>query len=832
MTNAADTRLAKQGNRKALLRGTAVTAICMAVLVPGVAWGQCATIDGATTRCSTTGDATVKADRLSTTGDEAPALDVMAGGRANVTVGTVTTSGKASPAIEINAATGIALTAGAITTAGDESAGLVAQSGGSIALNIANMAIAGNAAAAIDATSNGGDITFDLGSISGQGDGASVSGVSNGGGVSLSVTGTVTTTTARSFILTAGPATIPVPGSVPAAGPNPPPLPTITYPLTGDPARAGIVAVSIAKGATVSSGGNPAFVVDAQKAFTLTNNGTMARTDTTFGRLIEATGGPATIVNSGTMTGTIQTGDGGDTITNSGTWVVSDWSEFGSAFDPVKEQWVTPQPVDTVINTGTIKVARIDGQQYPGFANVEVFRNSGLIDLRSGATGDELSIFASPVTVPEGAPTVLGQYIASGDATIALDFQFYQGTAMVDTVNLRRPWWWGDRNDMSVSGTTKVLFDVLPGSTPKLVNGLPVILVSSGSTGTFVMAQPMVIGGLKYELLLDTRQNAWALYSAPGAAVLRQTKVPTNVQALWHRSSDVVSAHLRDERDRRWTYSEPRSRVWLQAIADRTTRTESYSATINRIAINDLDFSQRQTVYGFQGGVDTEGPENGDTGVVFGVSAGYLQSTAQFRAVRDKVDADAVNFGWYASLLTGSLYVTASATYAHHSGRNRLAEVVGDGQIRGNSYGLRLEGGMRFGSDSLFIEPSASILYAGTSLNRVTLPIGEVRFDPLISNRATGGVRIGGHRAWGKRDIVFYGGAEVVRELAGDDRSRLFSGGWEVTMPTFRQGTFGRGTLGLNVVDEGGINVFAEGQGLIASDYSGGGGRVGVRVSF
>ncbi|KQR83454.1 hypothetical protein ASG07_06925 [Sphingomonas sp. Leaf343] len=753
-------------------------------------------------------DATIGIDELFTDGADAPALSVVAGRRATIQVGSILTGGDRSAGMIVDAASSISLTAGAITTSGKDAAGIVA-------------------------TSRGGDITMSLGSVSVAAVSTGVSATSYGGGVSVSVAGTtrdgglvdggIVATSGIALDLSALSSTIEV------TGPDATQL--ITFPVTGAPEKAGIVMVTVDRAATVSSIDDTAIAIVAEKASTLTSNGAVTREGWWGNRVIGVQGGATTIVNNGTMTGVIRLTENGDTFTNNGTFTTAGFNAFDD-----NETFVGATPnrgTDTFVNTGTIRVQPdVDFTQYPVFTGVEVFRNSGLIDLRSGTAGDIAFFGRSIVEVGQGQAPILGRYIGSGNASIALDLQFEDNGAFVDTVRFGQlP---GDvgANPLVVSGTTKVILNPLGNRAPKLLIGLPVIFVPSGSTGTFELAQPMSMGGLQYALLYDPRQTAWALYAAPDAAVLRQIKVPTNVQALSTRASDAVSAHLREQRDQRWSEMEPRSGMWLQVVGDSTTRNESYSATVNRIAMTGVDLSQRQSIIGVQAGIGTAGPDAGETGMIFGATAGYLQSTARFRATRDKLKIDAVGLGGYASLLAGPVFLTASASYARHSIDDALDEVGTNGMVRADSYGVRAEGGIRFGNDTFFVEPSASITYTVTSVDRVNLSFGQIAFDDLISNRGTAGARAGGRLPLGERELVFYAGGEAIHEFAGDDQARLASGELEVTLPSYRPGNYGRATLGINVTSETRMTAFAEGHGVFGKGYSGGGGRVGIRIAL
>ena len=51
-------------------------------------------------------------------------------------------------------------------------------------------------------------------------------------------------------------------------------------------------------------------------------------------------------------------------------------------------------------------------------------------------------------------------------------------------------------------------------------------------------------------------------------------------------------------------------------------------------------------------------------------------------------------------------------------------------------------------------------------------------------------------------------------------------------LPNNRIGTYGHGTIGVNIVTNGRVNGFIEASGDASKNYKGGGGRAGLSVSF
>ncbi|VXC93718.1 conserved exported hypothetical protein [Sphingomonas sp. 8AM] len=781
-------------------------------------------------------DATVAAGTLTTDGRDAPGLRVTSGGRATIAVDSIETSGDRSNGIFVDAAGGVSLTADSVRTKGNGAAGIVARAEGAISIDAKQIRIDGVelvekegdeditiAGDAINAETSS-DINVKVGSaaVSQNADEAYNGGViatSTGGGITLNVTGIVENGVVKGGISTLDKSAIDLTASPLADG--------ATASADGDPARAGHVSVVIDKGATVETGWEVAIRLTSEKGSSLTNNGSIVRTSWPADRAIEIAGGAATIVNNGTISGAIQLTDDADTVTNNGTITTNGRIDFGGNILPDQSTGK-----DTLINTGTLTVPTgFDFPHTATFAGVEIFRNSGLIDLRNGLAGDVMQFGATAVdNLPAGTAQPLGQYIASGNAKIGLDLEFAERSGRSDIVRFANS---DAGSALAATGTTKVAFSITAKSlAPVFLTGLPVIYAPSSSPGNFVLETPMEMGGLQYQLLYDNRQSAWALYAAPDATTLRQIKIPANAQALALRSSDTIATHLRDRRDQRWADAEPKGGVWLQAIGDSTTRRENYAATVNRIAVSGIDLSQRQSTYGLQGGIDTAGPEVDESGVILGATAGYLASTAKFRTSGDKIKVDGITLGGYANFLGGPVFINVGANYIHHSIDDRISSTVSAGRLRGDSYSVRLDAGLRLGSETFFVEPSASIGYSLTSVNRVSVSFGDLEFDALVSNQGSAGLRIGGRHPIGSHELVYYAGGDVVHEFAGGDQVRLASGSVEATIPTLRAGSYGRGTIGLNLGGGTRFSSFVEANGIFGKGFNGGGGRVGLRLGF
>jgi hypothetical protein len=80
--------------------------------------------------------------------------------------------------------------------------------------------------------------------------------------------------------------------------------------------------------------------------------------------------------------------------------------------------------------------------------------------------------------------------------------------------------------------------------------------------------------------------------------------------------------------------------------------------------------------------------------------------------------------------------------------------------------------------------------------------------------------------------LTFYASGMAVKEFKGRDGATFVSGPYSLALGNRRIGTYGQGTLGLNVTTPGGIRGFIEGTLDASGDYSGAGGRAGIKIPF
>jgi hypothetical protein len=643
----------------------------------------------------------------------------------------------------------------------------------SVDVTVGTVSTTGGNANGIAAASFGGDVTINAESVLVSGaDSTAIRAFGFGGGTSVSATGAVRSTTATAINIIAGGAG--------GGGGDP----------VGNPANDGIARLLVGANGSVQGGTN-AVTVSALNATQITNNGSITGGS---GYAIQASGGAATIVNNGTLTGRLLLTENADRLTNTGSFTPIGISDFGGG-------------TDTLTNSGVVRFGRLASIQTASLLSLESFVNTNLVELRTGTAGDTL--------------TIGGAYTGSGAATLGLDIAFGATTATLDRLNV----------------ATAVELAPLSG-TAILIPATTIVQATAASTPTaFSLSTGSQFNGLiQFGIVYNSAALAYQLVSAPNATVYRQAKLGEGLASVWNRSADAVSAHLTAGRDAGWgsQTTDSSGRVWLQMFGELNKRSESRDFNVFGLAQNDVDLGYKQDAFGGQIGADVLGSESDTGSFTVGVSGGYTSSTMNFRG-NDRFDIEAVNGTVYAGFQAGSLFVNGLAKYDHAwiNTRGNAPVLKFNLDTKANTWGGKLEAGFRFGSDTFFVEPAASIAYTSTDIDSYVVPGGGFRFDEFAGLRGKAGARIGGSTPLGAGStLVFYAGGAAVHEFKGKDRLDFTSGGQTIALYNDRLGTYGQGTLGINIVTAGGITGFIEGHGEVGGDYKGGGGRAGIRIKF
>jgi hypothetical protein len=696
-------------------------------------------------------------------------------GTIDITAGTVTTGRAAG--IDAYASRGVSVTAGTVRTTGDGANAVNAGGFYSVDVTVGTISTTGANANGIAAVSFGGDLDINAGSVLVTGAGSTaIRAFGFGGGTDVAVTGAVRSTQATAIDIIAA-------GAGGAGGP-----------ATGNPALDGIARLTVAAGGSVQGGTN-AVTSNALNATQITNNGSITGGT---GYAIQATGGAATIVNNGSLTGRLLLTANADRLTNTGTFTLIGSSDFGVGSD-------------ALVNSGTVRLAAAAATQAVALSGLETFSNSGLVDLRNARAGDALTI---------------GGYIGGGAATLGLDLSYGATTATVDRLNVT-----------SATGSTQVVLAPLSG-TPILIPSTTIVQASTTSSpGAFTISAGSRYNGLiEYGVIYNPTAFAYQLVSAPNATVYRQVKLAEGLASVWNRSGDAVTAHLTAARDTGWgnPAADSSGRLWLQMFGEVNKRSRDYRSFAFNGLSQRIDSSYKQDAFGGQIGFDLVGATSDTGGFTVGLSGGYLTSAMTF-AGNDRFEIDAVNAAVYGAFQSGGFFLNGLAKYDHAwiAARGNAPQVNFDLDTKANTWGAKLEGGFRAGSDKLFFESAVSVAYTRTDLDGYRVLGGSFDFDKYTGLRSKAGARVGGSTPLGASStLVFYAGGAAVHEFEGEGRLNFTSGAQTIALRNDRLGTYAQGTLGLNIITAGGISGFVEGHADYSNSYTGGGGRAGIRIKF
>lgn len=696
--------------------------------------------------------------------------------------GTVTTTGAGSTGVFATTGTtgnAVSATQGAVRTTGAGSAGVLATGTGVTAVTLASGSTTGAGSRVIDAT--GGTVAVTTtGPIT-------ASGAANNGareaiyanatdGAAVLNVGTVTATSQGVRAITENAATIAL--------------------------------LNVAAGGTVSSNGDT--IVTTSGSGTILNNaGTITSGN---GFALSINGGAATIGNSGTITGLISLTANSDTIANSGTITFGNGSTFGAGNDTLTNSGTIlvgsaldfGTGTDTVNNNGTFGLVARTAPLALTLTGLEAFNNTGTVTLQNGIVGDTL--------------TIPGTFTGTGASRVLLDVD-PSGTGLSDRLIVGG----------AATGSTMLGLNFVNGAAVLLPS---VTLVQAGagtSAGAFYVSPTQQTRGLiTYGLTFNAANNSFNLAGAPSATAIRLLKVSEGAQSLWHETADAVSAQLATQRDAIWSGAPSNGgRVWMQVFG-RSAEREQVGTYTNYGVTQQVGSDYKQDAFGIQAGVGLFG--NG--ALTGGITGGYTNSVLKFPGVAESVEYDVLNIGLYAGYNSGSFFLNALGKYD----RSRIGISAGNvglqARTNGNTYGAKGEAGFRLGGSGFYAEPNVSLAYIRTDLDTIR-PLGvTIDFDNMEGLRGSAGLRIGSTMGIGGNSVaVFYAGGDYVHEFQGEQGFTFSSGSNALAFRNVPLEDYGRGKLGMSITS-GIVTGFIEGNGIYSKNYSGGGGRAGLRIAF
>jgi len=536
---------------------------------------------------------------------------------------------------------------------------------------------------------------------------------------------------------------------------------------------------AIATSGTIAGGtGNAITAITTGSAIAVNNSGTL---ESGAGFALMASGGATSLTNGGTVNGGVQLSVLNDVVVNNGLFNATIDSDLGAG-------------EDLFTNNGTL------------FANgsvaltgLEQFVNNDLVTMVNGAVGDRL--------------TLPGTY--AGNGTLAIDVSF-DAAGSADNLIVAG----------AATGNTSLSINDISAS-PNFGNTILVVDAEAGTAedAFLIGEEAATIGFLTYSLSFDAADNDFFLTNAIGAPVFQTLKFVEGAQSLWYRSADAWAAHMASRRNA------PGSPLWMQVYGSLTKQDDSFNFT-------SADFTQAisvdydQDYFGFQTGYDF-GPGVEGEGVVLGLTGGYLSSDLGFEGTADNVRYDAFNIGAYAGINTGRFFANALIKYDFIEADVTARTAGYTADLGGEAYGARLEAGYRWGDDGFFVQPLASVEYQQASLDDFSALGADIDFDNFDGLRGMAGVRLGGEsKIHGGNSLTYYVGGQAAHQSQTGDGLRFTSGNSSIAAENRLSNTFGRFELGLNIATQGGVSGFIETGADISNDYTGYGGRAGLKIEF
>ncbi len=543
----------------------------------------------------------------------------------------------------------------------------------------------------------------------------------------------------------------------------------------------GTEAASVTTSGTVAGGtGNAITAVTAGSSIAVNNSGTL---ESGAGFALEAIGGATQLTNSGTVNGRVLLSAFDDVTVNNGLFNATLNSDFGAGNDLFNNE-------GTVLVGGNI-----------AFNNLEQFGNDGLIEMRNGVIGNSL--------------TLPGDYVGSGDGSFAFDVTF-DGAGSADTLVI------------AGAATGNTVFEINDISTSPNFGNMVLVVDAGAGTNEDAFAlgtESQTIGFFAYSVFFDAPDNDFFLTNTIGTPVFQTLKFVEGAQSLWYRSADAWAAHMATPAD------DSASPAWMQIYGTVTNQDDSFEfgegGLSEPVAVN-----YEQDYFGFQAGYEFGSGVIGDGGL-FGLTGGYLNSNLGFDGTADNVRYDAFNIGAYAGLKSGRFFANALAKYDFIAADVRARSAGYTADLDGAAYGVRLEAGYRFGDEKFFIQPLASFEYQRASLDDFSALGAEITFDKYDGIRGMAGARLGGEATiWGGNNMTYYLGGQAVHQKQTGDGLTFASGDNSIEIDNRLSRTFGRFDLGLSIATKGGVTGFIEGNVDVSGDYTGIGGRGGLKVQF
>lgn len=512
----------------------------------------------------------------------------------------------------------------------------------------------------------------------------------------------------------------------------------------------------------------------------------------TGGFAIEANGGAASITNTGILIGRIDLTGNADTFANNaaGRFTAVGTSDFGLGNDSFNNAGVL-----TAFSSAT-------------FNGLENYTNTGLIELRDGVADDLLTFTGTTFTGGPGSQLGLDVSFATNSAD-----RLVIGTA--------------------AGSTTLRLNGVAPGTAPLLnLDGILVVDANSAAASNFQLGGVTDFGFTRLNLVFDAATSNFRVLTVPDTEVFETGHYGVGMSNAWNQSGDAWSARMTELRDVVFTGLEERPdgfEMWAQGYAGSEGQNQVRSFDFGG-AQTTFDLSYDQEFQGFQFGGDVQ-RSMGRATLVFGLTGGVINSVQEF-ASGNAFKLEGGNLGAYAGLYASGFFLNGLAKADRYEATVFSSTAFFREETEATTIGAKAEAGYRIGSGGLFVEPVVTLAYTASDLDDLSVPGGTFTFEDDQSLRSETGARIGGDLATGSSRIQPFIGVFAVQQFEGQNTVVFNSGLTAVRVENVEPDTYGKVSVGFNLLEQNGVNLFIRGDAAFAGEADGGSVRIAARWSF
>lgn len=507
---------------------------------------------------------------------------------------------------------------------------------------------------------------------------------------------------------------------------------------------------------------------------------------------IDVNGGAGTIFNSGTLNGRIDLTDNADTFTNAagGRFNAISTSDFGLG-------------ADTFSNSGVLTAF-----QSATFNGLETFNNAGLVDLRDGIA--KVALTLTGTTFTGGAGSQLG-----------VDVDFANNTSDRLVIGT------------AAGATTILLNNTAPDTAPLLnLTGLLVVDANAATASNFQLGGTSDFGFTRANLVFEAATSDFRVTIVPDTEVFETGRYGAGMANAWNQSGDAWSARMTELRDVAFSRLKERPdgfETWAQGYAGSEGQDQIRSFNPGGTPTT-VDLSYDQAFQGFQVGGDVQ--RSLDWGsMVFGLTGGVINSDQTFNS-GNAFELQAGNIGVYAGLYVGGFFLNGLVKADRYDGTVMSSTAFFRDDIEGTTIGAKGEAGYRMGLGGFFVEPVVALAYTDSDLDDLTVPGGVFTFEDNEGLRGEAGVSIGGDFAIGSSRIQPFIGLFAVDELRGQNTAVFNSGPTAFGLQDVEPRTYGKISVGLNLLEQDGVNLFVRGDSLFGGEAKGGSVRIGAHWSF